>query len=258
MIRRRATVMMAASAMWLMLMLPSAPAEPSRINDQKTPTVSLIEHFAFDGGGTSSTGGTDIDFSGRYVYAMQRGAFGGVHVFDVKPVKPKKLSFLHCPGDQNDVAVVRPGLIAIGYHSSECEGVEGGGIRLVDVSNPRKPRFSGAISLPPNGTHTLTTYPGQPLIYANTSTGQNIVDVSDPRRPEIVWSLERNGCHDLAFDLRKDRKLAFCPKGRTPVTEVWDVSDPRAPEVLTVISPGQDLRDRYSAWAGHLASPRDP
>lgn len=213
---------------------PAASAAIPR-DAQVRVRIEPLSEFGFAGATDSGTGGTDIDFSGRYVYAMQRGNFGGVHIFDVSGRKPVKVSFVACPGNQNDVAVVRPGLIALGYHSSGCRGVDGGGIRLIDVSDPRRARLLGALALPPGGTHTLTAYPGEPLVYSNTSTGQAIVDVSDPRHPKVVWRLDRDGCHDLLFDLRPDRKLAFCPMGSGALTQVWDVADPRSPRVISSI-----------------------
>lgn len=223
-----------APALAAIVLLTGAPT----VAGGASATVELkrIASFSFRGATDRTTGGTDIDFSGRYAYVMQRGNFGGVHIYDVSGPKPRKIRFVHCPGDQNDVAVVRPGLIAVGYHSSGCPGVDGGGIRLIDVEDPASPRLLGAIELPPRGTHTLTAYPGKPLVYTNTSTGQGIVDVSDPHRPKVVWRLENEGCHDLTFDLRANRKLAFCPQGGSGITEIWDVADPRSPRVVSRIA----------------------
>lgn len=227
------------ASLGLTLALPSASGA-ARVTDAGSGNVKLrrVAEFPFEGATSSTTGATDIDFSGPHAYAMQRGKFGGVHIFDLAGAKPKRAWFVHCPGDQNDVAVVRPGLIAVGYHSSECPGVEGGGIRLIDVTEPRSPRLLGAVSLPPNGTHTLTAFPGKPLVYTSTSTGQGIVDVGNPDRPEVVWRLEDDGCHDLTFDLRPGRALAICPKSGSATTEIWDVSNARRPEVVsTIVNP---------------------
>ena len=154
------------------------------------------------------SGGTDIAFSGKYVYAMQQGmANGGVHVIQ-NGAKPKKLSFIPCPGEQNDVTVVKPGLIALGYHESTCAGVPGGGIRLIDVKNPKRPKFLGSVNDLPGGTHTLTAYPGGKYIYAspgglptNGGAVEQIIDVSDPRKPKVAatFAPNKSGCHDFEF-----------------------------------------------------------
>ncbi|MGH2747680.1 MAG: LVIVD repeat-containing protein [Actinomycetota bacterium] len=204
-------------------MPPSAGA--AQVN--KSDNVKLIQNFKYEGG-------SDLDFSGKYVYAGQLGNDGGVHVLDVSGKKPKKVAFISCPGSQNDVAVVKPGLLALGYHSSTCAAAPGSGVRLIDVKDPKRPRFLGQVQTP-GGTHTLTVYPGKPIIYAspgglaNGGGTEQIIDVSNPKKPEVVATFRLNpaGCHDLSFSITKERKLAFCP-GLTEI-QVWDVSDPLAP-----------------------------
>ena len=183
-------------------------------------------------------GGTDMAFDGRLIYAMQQGADGGVHI--VKRTRTKrghvKLGFVPCPGEQNDVEVVKRGIIAIGYHSSTCD-VTGGGIRLIDVSNPRRPDYLGSVSYPV-GSHTLTKYPGKPLIYSSPNGlgdvrgTETIIDVSNPKKPKIAASYANraNSCHDLTFHFDENQKLAFCPGSSR--TEIWDVSDALAPNPI--------------------------
>ena len=221
-----------------------------------TKNVKRIAQFAYENKEKDFfAGGTDIDFSGKYVYAMQQGNKGGVHVLDGSSTKPKKIAFIPCPGGQNDVAVVKPGLIAIGYHSSQCGGASGAGIRLVDVKNPKSPKYLGTVELP-GGTHTLTVYPGKPLIYSspngfpNVRGTQSIIDVSDPNKPKVAATYQPpgNSCHDLTFHFTKDEKLAFCPG--TSGTEIWDVADPLAPVPISrMISPATQYH--HSAVATH-------
>ncbi len=187
-------------------------------------------------------GGTDIAFQGKWIYAMQQGGEGGVHI--IKRLRNRRghveVNFFKCPGEQNDVAVVEPGLIAISYHETMCGGT-GGGMRLVDVSEPKRPRLLGAVNDIPSGSHTLTVYPGKPIVYlspgglANSSGNEQIVNVSDPKRPKVVGTYKPSplGCHDLTFSFRKDGKYAFCAgEGET---QIWDVSDPKNPVTITHI-----------------------
>jgi len=223
------------------------------IEIEKSPNIRRTYTFPYAGtvhppesSGDYFKGGTDIDFQGNIIYAMQQGENGGVHV--IKRTRTKrghiKLAFIPCPGEQNDVAVVKPGLIAIGYHSSTCApstGAPGGGVRLINVSDPKRPKFLGAVNDLPGGTHTLTKYPGKPIIYAspgglaNGDAIEQILDVSDPKNPKKVAEFTPNptGCHDLAFFFKDDQKLAFCSGGGE--TQIWDVSDPLAPTTLTHI-----------------------
>lgn len=200
--------------------------------------VKRIAHFPYENKKADFfAGGTDIAFSGRYVYAMQQGADGGVHIFDNSGATPKKLSFFPCPttsSGQNDVAVVQPGLIAIGYHGTLCGG-PGAGVRLIDVRDPKHPKLLGSVETP-GGTHTLTTYPGKPIIYAspgglaNGGGTEQIIDVSNPSKPKIVATFKPNGpigCHDLEFYVSGKIKIAGCAGAGE--AQLWDVSDPLAP-----------------------------
>jgi hypothetical protein len=198
-----------------------------------------VAHFPYEGA-------TEIAFSGKYMYAAQmdghlergeRPDQGGIHIFDISRPRPRRLGFLHCPGNDNDVAAVRPGLIALGYHENRC--APGQGMALVDVSNPRRPRVISHVDVP--SSHTITAYPGKPFVYispgglASAGGPEQIVDVSDPYRPEVVatYSNNPNGCHDLSFHVTKERQLAFCA-GLTEV-QVWDVADPLAPVTIAHI-----------------------
>jgi hypothetical protein len=194
------------------------------------------------------TGGTELDFSGKYLYAAQMdGTFnrgeepekGGVFIFDIsKPGQPKKVGFLDCPGDDNDVHVVKPGLIAMAFHQNRC-GPGGNGMLLADVSRPSQPRVIGMVSV--KSGHTLTPYPGKPYIYvhsggiAYTGAEEVIVDISDPSKPEIVNTFKpnQNGCHDMSFRITPKEKLGFCP-GLGEV-QIWDVSDPEKPVTISSI-----------------------
>ena len=218
--------------------LGAVPAAAEQKADQ-SDNVNRIASFPYENKEKDFfAGGTDIAFSGKYVYAMQQGKNGGIHIFDASGAKPKKISFFHCPGEQNDVAVVKPGLLALGFHSSTCNGPGGGGVQLVDVRNPKKPRLLGAVRDLPGGTHTLTTYPGKPIIYAspgglaNGNGIQQILDVSDPAKPKVAatYTPHRIGCHELEFFVTKEEKLAVCAGAGE--AQVWDVSDPLAPTTI--------------------------
>ncbi len=204
----------------------------------KSDNVKLIAHFPYQNEKEDFfSGGTDMAFSGKYVYAMQQGADGGVHIIDGSGAKPKKLGFFPCPGGQNDVAVVKPGLIAIGYHSTQCGG-QGGGVRLVDVKDPKRPKLLGAVNDLPGGTHTLTVYPGKDIIYAspgglaNGGGVEQILDVSNPAKPKVAatFSPNRAGCHDLEFYVSKKEAFAGCAGGGE--AQILDVSDPLKPHTI--------------------------
>lgn len=229
----------------LSVFVAGSPATAARAPEaDQSDNVKWLAHFPYENeSGDFFAGGTDIDFSGKYVYAMQQGANGGVHVFE-NSAKVKKVAFIPCPGGQNDVAVVKPGLIALGYHSSTC-GEPGGGVRLLDVKNPKQPKLLGAVNDLPGGTHTLTVYPGTSYIYASpggTANGdrmgtQFIIDASNPAKPEVAATFTANpaSCHDFTFHITKDTKIGICPGLGS--TTIFDVSDPLAPSPLSVATP---------------------
>ncbi|MFN2388679.1 MAG: LVIVD repeat-containing protein [Actinomycetota bacterium] len=206
----------------------------------KSDNVKLVSTFKYkiDPDNKFFTAGTDLAFSGKYVYAAQQGPeTAGIHIIDASGKKPREVGFFKCSASQNDVAVVRPGLLANAYHSGNCGG-PGGGVSLIDVRNPKRARVLGAVTNLPGGSHTLTVYPGKPIIYAspgglaNGGGTEQILDVSNPRKPKVAATYlpSRIGCHDLTFSFTKERKLAVCA-GLTE-TQIWDVSDPLAPETI--------------------------
>lgn len=198
----------------------------------QSPNISVVTSFTYEAG-------TDLAFKGKLVYASSEGERGGVRIYDVSGKVPKQVGFVPCGGTQNDVAVVQKGLIALGAFSGDCTG---SGVRLIDVSNPGAPKILDQFSIA-DGAHTITSYPGEPIIYASPGgLGENggteyILDVSDPEDIELVGEYTPNtfGCHDLSFFFTEERKLAFCPGQQE--TEIWDASDPTSPALLAEIPP---------------------
>jgi hypothetical protein len=212
--------------------LTSATAAGADRAINKTDNIRLVESFKY-------TGGSDIAFEGKYVYFGQLGDEGGVRILDVSGKLPKEVAFIRCPGSQNDVAVVRPGLLALAYHSGHCGSTPGAGVRLIDVSNPKKPVFLSDVNLP-GGAHTITVYPGTDIIYAspgglaNGGGVEQILDASNPKKLKVAATFKPNptGCHDLAFARAADgdTMLAFCAGGGE--VTIWDVTDELAPIVI--------------------------
>ncbi|MEA2435050.1 MAG: hypothetical protein QOG54_2507 [Actinomycetota bacterium] len=227
----------------LLAALAPAGASARAPEADQSENIKLIGRFPYVNSEPPDTeaavlnAGTDIAFSGKYVYAMQQGKDGGIHTFENAKSGPKEVGFFACPGGQNDVAVVKPGLLIIGYHETQCGG-PGAGVRLVDVRNAKHPTLLGAVNDLPGGTHTVTPYPGKDIVYAspgglaNGNGIEQIIDVSDPAKPKVAatFTPQRIGCHDLSFYFNKDEKLAICAGGGE--AEVWDVSDPLVPVAI--------------------------
>ncbi|MDQ4095951.1 MAG: hypothetical protein M3174_07095 [Actinomycetota bacterium] len=211
----------------------------------KTKNIKRVARVAYKGG-------SHLTFGNGYAYGGELNGVsgrdeagyedkGGVRIFDITG-RPRQAGFFHCPGNDLDVAYMKPGVIAVGYHKALCTE-PGEGLFTLDVSNPKKPKMMDYITFPAtfNRNHAIARYPGKPLVYAaggGLGRGQEtvtIVDVSNPRKLKIASSylaLPR-GCHDISFHFDKTGKYAFC--SGLGETQVWDVSKPLAPEVISRI-----------------------
>src|SRR5688572_29476974 len=227
----------------LMVAAGVLPAAASDIEADKSDNVRHVASFPYKNKDADFfQGGTDMDFSGKFIYAMQQGPQGGIHIFDGSGRKPRKVGFFKCPGSQNDIAVVKPGLVALGYHETQCGGPTGGGVPLVNVRDPKNAKLLGAVNDLPEGTHTLTVYPGEPIIYAspgglaNGNGIQQILDVSNPKKPKVAatYTPQQIGCHDLSFRITKSEKLAFCAGAGE--AQIWDVSNPLKPTTIAHVA----------------------
>lgn len=238
----------------LLVAFPGAPAATVRAKDADASDLVRLSSFAYERTDRPrmDVGGTDLAFDGSFIYAAEQGREGfggGVHTYRTKGKSIRKMSFFPCGGWQNDIAVVRRGLLAIGYHQGEGNcGSTGGGVSLLDVSNPARPRLLGSTDDDAfrsqeklAGVHTITPLPGTDYLYASPGSAftqgtseEVVIDVSDPRQPKIAGKFEtRVGCHDLTLSIQEGRSLGFC--SGIGGTEVWDLADPLSPELLNMI-----------------------
>ncbi|MDP9066880.1 MAG: hypothetical protein M3N53_00850 [Actinomycetota bacterium] len=218
-----------------------ADARPAPKID-KSKNVTLLDDIQYEGG-------SEVAASGKYVYTGQidgvtrRGEKkdqGGLHIFDVSGAKPKEVGFLHCPGNDNDVEVVKPGLVVMGFHNNQCAPSAGNGFITVDVRNPKKPKILGSINTGKN--HTLKPVPGTTLVYtagggltASPNAGPAIVDVKNPAKPELVAKPKTitSDCHDISFVVTKEKQLGFCSGAiGTGEVHIFDISDPINPKPI--------------------------
>ncbi len=232
---------LALTASACLLWLGTGPAPAKSVTPKLTPIARVAykggSHLTFGNG--FAYGGELNGVSGRDEPGYEDK--GGVRIFDITG-KPRQAGFFKCPGNDLDVAYVKPGLIAVGYHKAACTE-PGEGLFTLDVSKPSKPRLLGHLTYPTplNRTHAIARYPGKPLIYVaggGLGRGQEsiaMIDVSNPRKPKMVESYlaPPRGCHDISFHFDKRGKFAFCA-GLEEV-QILEVSKPLAPEVVARI-----------------------
>lgn len=242
-----------AGAVLLLVAGAALPAGASHDEDIHSDNMRLV-------GNAPLEGATDVEFTpdGYAVVAVNGSGEGaGLWTVDVRnPKKPKPVGHLPCAGSGYDLGLWRDiAVMSIDSASGNSSTKESGcnldgtenteGIRLVDVSNRRKP-VEVAFVETACGSHTNITFEheGRGLVYvqsypASTSGACpsahgiiSVVDITNPSDPEIVATpsvAPAVGCHDGAID--GDRAYMAC------LTEgqVWDVSDPLKPEILAHI-----------------------
>ncbi|MEH3033864.1 MAG: hypothetical protein PGN07_07445 [Aeromicrobium erythreum] len=126
--------------------------------------ANLPKQGAFD---TEAALQTDLAFQGRYAFA---GNYNGFTVYDIsKPSRPKAVTQVVCPGAQNDVSV-HDDILVLSTDSSRsdssCQSTGQSatqkssweGIKVFDISDPRKPQYVAAVETP-CGSHTHTLAP---------------------------------------------------------------------------------------------------
>jgi len=221
---------------------PLLAAPAAEVNSEK---MKLVARTKYDGGG-------ELAAYGRYIYSSEANAEGGgqrgtkpddggLHIFDT--VKMKEVGFLHCPGTDNDVEFVKPGLVVMAFSQNMCAPSAGTGIMLIDVKNPQKPRVISSLNT--NAAHTMKPFPGGKYIYmaagnltGSASRGTVIVDVRNPLKPKLApEAMDVMDCHDVSFSItEEDRQLGFCAGAiGTGEVQIWDVSDPLNPTIISRI-----------------------
>jgi hypothetical protein len=233
------------SAVAGLLVAAIAPVAGAEAKYENSKNVKLLDDIQY-------TGGTELAADGKYVYTGELNGEtnrnedpkkGGMHVIDVSGKKPKEVGFLHCPGTDNDVEVLRPGVVVMGFSNNSCAVEAGNGFMTIDVSNPKAPRKIGSVMT--GKTHTLKPFPGGRYVYTaggglsgSSTAGPAIVDVKDPAKPKVVKTFQTYtmDCHDISFHVSKGKKLGFCAGAvGSGQVQIWDVSDPLNPALLSEI-----------------------
>ena len=236
-------------------------------------TSKDMRHVA--NGGASGATNSDLAFWQELAFA---GDYKGFRIFDIAtPAKPKLLANVRCNGSQGDVGVYGHGDRLYLFQSvdrrqtaSDCTSSDDPtramgweGIRIFDVSNPRRPRFLKAVSTDCGShTHTVVPDPANDRVFVYVSSYPlndhgfhddpdesnsneclplhhkiSIVEVplDDPAAASVVNEpsvAPAVGCHDIGVFLELKKAAAAC------LTEgqIWDISDPANPRITNHIT----------------------
>ena len=216
--------------------------------------------------------GTDLAFRRTLLAA---GSYEGTGLFRIRRNGvPRQISFHDCPGSQGDVTLVGDAVFAsIDSRSSNAgesrrcnntpttdspSSVEKEGLRIVDVSDPRRPRQVGFVETE-CGSHTQTLIPGERIshIYVDsyplgpdaecTELGHpegefSVVRVPNehPERAKVVATprvlpevaaADSVGCHDTGVLPGRDLAVAAC----LGAWVLLDISNPVKPRRLSYV-----------------------
>jgi hypothetical protein len=256
--------------------------------------MTLLKNLAPPEASTQS----DLAFQGRYAYA---GTYTGFRVIDVSnPASATQVAFFKCNGGQGDLSVYRD-LLFVSVDSPqtkpECDskGAPQGaatpgaweGIRVFDISNPKKPEYIKSIRTD-CGSHTHTLVPDDRrnlYIYVSSfglttgSIGPHCgqfhgkisvihVPLRKPWRSEVVATpavdvpvfdhrrvelgdeglLDTTGCHDISVLAPRQLAAAAC----LSVGQLWDIRHITRPRLIRTFDT-PEIRVWHSAsftWDG--------
>ncbi|MFI6599691.1 LVIVD repeat-containing protein [Nonomuraea sp. NPDC050536] len=216
---------------------------------------------------------TDLAFQGDYAFV---GNFGGFAIYDISdPAKPRTVSQVACPAQQNDVSVYGDLLIlSVDEPRSDetCASTTNDrnweGLRIFDISDKASPRYVASVATD-CGSHTHTMIPdGDKLFVYVSSPGPQPnsktcpapheliqvveIPVNDPKSAQVVAKPNilpgqqdsMSGCHDITAYPEKHLAAAACfGEGF-----LLDIADPVNPKVL------QQVRDTENFQIWHSAT----
>jgi hypothetical protein len=192
----------------------------------------------------------DAAFSGEELVVADG---SGIRVFDIsEPTRPRQVGSSGLSYEFSSVTkvAVYDGYAYAGYKRwSQFSGV-GGGVRVYDLEAPGGPEYLGYVrgGGPPSGVVIVDD-----LVFVTYQTGLNvweggmqILDLSDPREPEIVY---QEIMDEALFALASTGDLTLISRNGI---QVLDTSNPSQPIVLKTIEHGQHYAARAILCNDHL------
>jgi hypothetical protein len=190
----------------------------------------------------------------REGFAYLSGNSGSFIVDITDPSDPELVAEIQCTGIHvRTIQLEERLLMTLSSQSNDnCDdAAPGGGIRLIDVTDPHYPVVGTQLPLA-LGSHTHTPYGDSGIIYNSaynlyTNIASNmhpephmrseIIDVSDWENPVVVDEFMfpagsiSIGCHDMWPVPEWDR--VYC--AAISETQIWDTSDPLSPQIISTI-----------------------
>lgn len=283
-LRTGASLVVAAFALGLF----GAPAPAAAPDDIHSDNIEEIARAPIQITKDDFADGSDLAFEGDLIVA---GSYSGTAFFKILKKAPyvKQIGMHNCPGGQGDVSVYKD-LAFVSLDSPQSEDTIGctepsaresagkEGVRILDISNPRKPRQVEFVETD-CGSHThvinpqgnkiyiyVQSYPlGVPSATCNVASHRKVsiveVPVNAPTKAEVVGFLDVSpeiGCHDVTIFPKSDLAASAC----IGETQIWDISDPAAPVIVSrIVNPSIEIHhgtgvtwdEKYLAIADEFA-----
>ncbi|HWC32144.1 MAG TPA: hypothetical protein VG709_03365 [Actinomycetota bacterium] len=276
-----------ASIAFALGLVAASPAFASHNADEHTPNMTLVANRPYQSSETSTTSnGTDLAFQGDLLVAGNLSP-GGFRLFDIStPSNPTLISQFVCNGSQSDVSIWGD-LVFVSVDgprsSPACDapaasltetttGSAWEGIRIVDISDPAKPRQIDTVRTDCGShTHTLVpdknqktsrvylyvlSYPLTPVMpNCNVATHRKIsvveVPLQKPGAARVVSTPDVSpaiGCHDVTVFPREDMAGAAC----ITESQTWDISNRARPRVVShIVNPAINIHHSTTfSWDG--------
>jgi hypothetical protein len=266
---------------------PLEAARPSRPSLHQLAQLPIEMNNGRTSFGTGTTGaaGSDLAFQKDLLIA---GAWEGIGFFRILNRAPylEQLSFFDCPGAQGDVSVWGNFVfVSIEHQSSygltpntgvsdtcnpSAPGLGMEGIRIIDISDPRRPRQVKFIPLL-CGSHTHTLIPDGKRLYLYNSAlaasyaGDSVpycarltiieMPPNDPTQARVVAEPGMDlveGCHDITAFPDEGVALGACWND----SWLWDITEPADPKILSKL-PSDWVDGHHAAaftWDGEYAA----
>lgn len=211
------------------------PANPSGARDIKV----YRDHAFLTGDGAGEHGLMVFDLT------RLRGATGARRTFEPDAVY-RGIASAH------NLAIDTASALAIPVAASSGGNTCGGGLHLVDISQPKDPQFAGCFTdteglLSPGRTHDVqcvryhgpdARYAGRSICFASNETALRIVDVTDPANPVPLGRGSYPGAayihqgwltddhRHFYLDDELDELVGITERTRTMIWDVTDLEDP--------------------------------
>ena len=110
-----------------------------------------------------------------------------------------------------------------------------GGLRIIDISDPKNPKIIGSVGMPGNAENFVIL--DSKAYIASGYNGLQIIDINDPKNPKIIGSIDTPG-YAYAISVTNSGDMAYIADGNSGL-QIIDIKDPKKLQIVgSVDTPG--------------------